>query len=98
MTYISGVYMPESFMERYKNDYDRRMKESGLDKKREELKRGKYCLNCSQYVTPKKEFGWGSFIFWLIIGAGVGGLIYTYWFLVFKKPICPICKSRNFRQ
>ena len=52
----------------------------------------KYCNNCKQFVEPKKQFNWCTFLVLLFIfGLGIFYLIYY----VLEKGRCPQCNSQN---
>lgn len=56
----------------------------------------RWCPYCKRMVKPTKYLNWGWFVFWLIIGVGIGGLFYLLWAAVFKRRQCPICRSSRF--
>ena len=54
----------------------------------------KYCNNCKNQVEPVKEINWFLMILLSICSAGTWLIVYIFYFLVLKKPRCPICNSK----
>lgn len=50
----------------------------------------KWCLNCEQFVEPKKSVNWVVLI--LFFG------FYILYYALFKKSRCPICNGTNFTE
>ena len=49
----------------------------------------KWCLNCSQFVEPKKSVNW--------IGMFLSFPLYIWWY-IFKAKRCPMCNGTNFTE
>lgn len=53
----------------------------------------KYCVNCQSHVRPHHRFSWLWFLFLLVVGLGIGGVIYVIYHYIAKS--CPQCKDKN---
>lgn len=53
-----------------------------------------YCPSCGSMKEAVKVFSWGWFIFWTVITAGIGGIIYIIYYASKSKTKCPICHTK----
>jgi len=51
----------------------------------------RFCGNCNQNIRTEKEFSWIIFSALLIVGIGVGGILYALYYTWVKDPRCPLC-------
>lgn len=51
----------------------------------------RYCHACERTVRPVKYFSWVAFFVFL-------GIFYLPYYLLFKRPECPICRGKHFSR
>lgn len=55
----------------------------------------RYCPSCQRMVPVKKRFSWPAFVAWLVIGWGLGVLVYLIYYAFKPTDACTTCEAKT---